>query len=607
MKKAWACVAAAILAAAPGSVQATLPWQSFLYQTANVELEAVAESGYGIVILDPSRDGTPEGNWNPEEIAQLRLAGKTVLAGIRVAEAEVSRFYWDPSWVDAEQPELRPAWLGPENGEPDIFRVRYWHPDWRSIVEAYVGAVVAQGFDGVVLDTVDAHEFWGPKGRLPSAERNPDAFDDMIELVAAVAAHARSVPGQENFLVVPENGASLAEDDTYLSTISGIIAENVWFAGDKRQRSRVTRQMIPFLDRVRDAGKRVLVLDYPGPQRHIDTVYDRAESKGYVPLVTVPQRDILVFHPQHPPGVQAPFPQVEPEQNAEVTADVVPSFTWSTSGQSDLTFRVSFTGSDSRQKVFTFPKSGSLSTTTFVPKAGEWRAIQRRARDNFSSRIYWWVTTRDADGVLRSSPARTLNRMHTNIPTTIFWVGAPAGRTTDESRETSAWDAAWVEHFGGVDDPQAHGQNPGNEYWPDFTPLENPFYVALPYNDFSDNGVRRPNFRDIVPWARFVDYEPLESAVKNRWVKISQNGVTCYGQWEDVGPYQSNDFRYVFGTNKPRNKKAFGTGLEISPALRDCLGAASLSASSWRLVHDDESMPPGPWTEIVTTSQISPP
>jgi uncharacterized protein (TIGR01370 family) len=607
MKKAWACVAAAILAAAPGSVQATLPWQSFLYQTANVELEAVAESGYGIVILDPSRDGTPEGNWSPEEIAQLRLAGKTVLAGIRVAEAEVGRFYWNPSWVDAELPELRPAWLGPESGEPDIFRVRYWHPDWRSIVEAYVGAVVAQGFDGVVLDTVDAHEFWGPKGRLPSAERNPDAFDDMIELVAAVAAHARSVPGKENFLVVPQDGASLAEDDTYLSIISGIIAENVWFAGDKRQKSRVTRQMIPFLDRVRDAGKRVLVLDYPAPQRHIDTVYDRAESKGYVPLVTVPQRDILVFHPQHPPGVQAPFLQVDPEQNAEVTADVVPSFTWSMSGQSDLTFRVSFTGSESRQRVFTFPKSGTLSTTTFVPKAGEWRTIQRRARDNFSSRIYWWVTTRDANGVLRSSPARTLNRMHTNVPTTIFWVGAPEGHTTDESRETSAWDAAWVEHFGGVDDPQAHGQNPENAYWPDFTPLENPFYVALPYNDFNDNGVRRPNFRDIVPWARFVDYGPLESAVKNRWVKISQNGVTCYGQWEDVGPYQSNDFRYVFGTNKPRNKKIFGTGLEISPALRDCLGASSLSASSWRLVHDDESMPPGPWTEIVTTSQISPP
>lgn len=607
MTKAWACVAAAMIAAAPGAAQALLPQASFLYQTANVEISAVVQSGYGIVILDPSRDGSVDGAWTPGEIAQLRQGGKVVLAVLRLAEADHRRSYWNPDWVDPEKPELRPAWLGPENGEPGFYRVRYWHQEWSEIVRAQIDELQAQGFEGVVLATVDAYEYWGPQGRLPSSERNPNAVADMIGLVVAVAAHAQAAPGQEDFHLVPQNGAALVENDAYLDTLSGLLSENVWFAGDMRQKSRVTRQLIPLLDRVRHAGKPVFVLDYPGPSRHIDTFYDRAESKGYVPLVTVPERDVLAYHPRHPPGTQIPFVPVEPAHHADAIADIVPQFTWASAGQEDVTFRISFSGSEARQKVFTFPKSGTLSTTTFVPKAGEWRTIQRRARDNYSSQIYWWVTAQLPTGVVRSAPARILNRMHSDVATTVFWVGAAPGSTSNASRATSAWDAAWVEHFGGVDDPQEHGQNPANPFWPSFEPLENPFYVALPYNDFNDNGNRRPNFRDIVPWARFVPYGPLESAVKNRWVKVSHQGATCYAQWQDVGPFQSNDFRYVFGTNKPRNKQNLGAGMEISPALRDCLGAGNLSATKWRFVKDGESVPPGPWTEIVTTSQITPP
>src|SRR5262249_26148919 len=111
----------------------------------------------------------------------------------------------------------------------------------------------------------------------------------------------------------------------------------------------------------------------------------------------------------------------------------------------------------------------------------------------------------------------------------------------------------------------------------------------------------------IVPWAAFQQYGPLESAVKNRWVKITHNGATCYAQWEDVGPWQTYDFRYVFGTSRPRNQENLGAGMEVSPAVRDCLGVQSISATDWRFLYDDETLPDGPWSEVETTSQITPP
>jgi hypothetical protein len=46
------------------------------------------------------------------------------------------------------------------------------------------------------------------------------------------------------------------------------------------------------------------------------------------------------------------------------------------------------------------------------------------------------------------------------------------------------WDQHWQTSYGGVDDPDRR-----NGYWPaDFTPRENPFYVALPYGEFDALG-----------------------------------------------------------------------------------------------------------------------
>jgi hypothetical protein len=152
----------------------------------------------------------------------------------------------------------------------------------------------------------------------------------------------------------------------------------------------------------------------------------------------------------------------------------------------------------------------------------------------------------------------------------------------------------------GTDDPFNR-----NGYWPaGFTPLENPFYVALPYDDLDDSGNRRDNVADVIPWAKTQTFAPTVSIAKNRWVKITANGNTCYAQWEDVGPFNTNDVRYVFGTARPRNRVNNHAGLDVSPAVQTCLGIPyDITPTSWRFVEASE-VPTGPWLQIVTTSQL---
>jgi hypothetical protein len=208
------------------------------------------------------------------------------------------------------------------------------------------------------------------------------------------------------------------------------------------------------------------------------------------------------------------------------------------------------------------------------------------------------VASMGADTSSRARPDRPWRYpLHTGITTTVFWCGEHASSANGYiANLTSAWDPRWVEHFGGEDDPRRRdGWRPAA-----FAPRENPFYVALPYNDFDARGRRRPGYRALIPWAGSRTYGATESAVKNRWIQVVNGARVCYAQWEDVGPYSEDDAPYVFGGARPKNRRAPAAGLDLSPATRDCLGVGGISTLSWRFVDDDE-VPAGPWKTIVTT------
>ena len=190
--------------------------------------------------------------------------------------------------------------------------------------------------------------------------------------------------------------------------------------------------------------------------------------------------------------------------------------------------------------------------------------------------------------------------LHQGITSTLFWVGEPGSAANKNIPNiASAWDDMWMQNFGGVDSPDHR-----NDYAPAlFVPRENPFYVALPFNDFDAQGVHKSDLASYVPWASGQD-DPANSLLKNRWIKIRKGDKTAYAQWEDVGPFGEDDWPYVFSSSAPRNAINQHAGLDVSPAVRDYLALADIDQVDWQFI-DSAQVPAGPWQQVVTRSPVN--
>jgi hypothetical protein len=180
------------------------------------------------------------------------------------------------------------------------------------------------------------------------------------------------------------------------------------------------------------------------------------------------------------------------------------------------------------------------------------------------------------------------------IVTTIFWIGEKPAPNNPVPNRVSSWDPDWTKNYGGVDDP-----NPANRsnYIPvKFTPRQNPFYCALPYNDKAREG-HRPEAPRVVPWFNEAYQGPAVSTCKGRWIAIRKGNRVAYAQWEDAGPFRTDHWQYVFGNERPKPNLNKGAGLDVSPAVRDYLGLQSTDVTDWRFV-DFKEVPRGPWSNL---------
>lgn len=180
------------------------------------------------------------------------------------------------------------------------------------------------------------------------------------------------------------------------------------------------------------------------------------------------------------------------------------------------------------------------------------------------------------------------------IVTTVFWIGEEPTPKNPTPNHMSAWDRNWKTNFGGFDNP-----NPAARAW-DFRPKAfipglNPFYIALPYTDIQSGAtgtkVEAPH---VIPWFKKAYLRSGHTVLKGRWLAIRKGARVCFAQWEDVGPFVTNDYSYVFGTARPKATGNGGAGLDVSPAVRDFLMLRSGEHCDWRFV-DLAEVPQGPW------------
>jgi hypothetical protein len=182
-----------------------------------------------------------------------------------------------------------------------------------------------------------------------------------------------------------------------------------------------------------------------------------------------------------------------------------------------------------------------------------------------------------------------------SIVTTTFWIGERPTKNNPTPNHISSWDMNWARNYGGTDHPEAAMRV---NYAPaKFTPKQNPFYVALPYNDVTREGYK-PEAEQVVPWFR---EGPLpgskRSVLKGRWVAIRKGKKVAYAQWEDCGPFRTDHWQYVFGHERPKANLNQGAGLDVSPAVRDYLGMRDTDLTDWKFVNLFE-VPEGPWAQL---------
>jgi len=280
----------------------------FLYQLQNLDLEAIGQTGYDLIVMDYSAAGDDETAFTANQIATLKNSPggpKILLAYMSIGEAEDYRFYWNPDW-DADgdgQPDAgAPAWLDVVNPNWEgNYKIRYWDPGWQAIIygspDSYLDKIIAAGFDGVYLDIIDAYAYYEEQGRDSAAR-------EMVDFVIALADYART--RQPGFLIFPQNAAELAADfSEYLATVDGIGQEEVYYGypddGDLSSPDFLA-EVEPNLDLFVQAGKTVLATAYTTDPAQIDDQYARARPRGYVPFATVRGLDQLTINAGHEPA-----------------------------------------------------------------------------------------------------------------------------------------------------------------------------------------------------------------------------------------------------------------------------------------------------------------
>jgi len=275
---------------------------SWAYQLQNIDIAQIADnSTFELVVMDYSADGSDDGKFSQEDILQIKNSGKKAICYISIGEAEDYRFYWDPSW-DSDGNGLpdpgAPAWLGQEN--PDWegnYKVRFWQTDWQEIIFSYIDTVVAQGFDGIYMDIIDAYYYWSEENG-----ENPFADMAMILFVQNIRDHITGLITDE-FYLIPQNGEFLIEEahvsdilkNGYLDVIDGIGVEDVFFIGieDNINPHDPDQERIDMILKYLASGKRVFSVEYLTDPDLIQQYVTVCGQQNFIPYATTRDLDVL--------------------------------------------------------------------------------------------------------------------------------------------------------------------------------------------------------------------------------------------------------------------------------------------------------------------------
>lgn len=118
-------------------------------------------TNYDALLVEVFHGRTPLSRQAIETLKYKKIGAKRlVLAYMDVGSAASYHYYWKANWREGS-----PFWISaPMRDDPDRYNVEYWNADWQGIMSgnpnSYLYGIIAQGFDGVVIEGLDAYKFF---------------------------------------------------------------------------------------------------------------------------------------------------------------------------------------------------------------------------------------------------------------------------------------------------------------------------------------------------------------------------------------------------------------------------------------------------------------
>lgn len=131
---------------------------SKVYGSKEEWLAALTATNYDVIVTDAFYRGNQP--LSKDAIHGLKFkqmgARRLVLARLSLGYAEDERYYWQRDWKIGA-----PSWIqGRAPGRPGSYVVEFWNPAWKAVIGKYFAGIMDLGFDGVVLDGVEAYRRW---------------------------------------------------------------------------------------------------------------------------------------------------------------------------------------------------------------------------------------------------------------------------------------------------------------------------------------------------------------------------------------------------------------------------------------------------------------
>ncbi|MCA9885704.1 MAG: endo alpha-1,4 polygalactosaminidase [Anaerolineae bacterium] len=272
----------------------------YIIQLQRARVNRLAPTAFDLVIADIALSGSSRDNI--EALRHSEGGDKLVVAYMSIGQAATFQYYWQTEW--RRDSEFWPRWADEPDGTwaGDVW-VHYWDPQWQEIIltgdDAYIDRIIDMGFDGVLLDRVDAATYYEEDyGR-------ETAYAEMVDFVMAIAEHAEErSPGFGVFTINGEDIPLRYPDSGYMEAVTGVLVESLHYGYPRDNEPSYedwTAQREAMLDQWVQAGKLVLVVDYTLRPEHIEDAYTRSREHGYIPYASVRSLGRMLIHNGYEP------------------------------------------------------------------------------------------------------------------------------------------------------------------------------------------------------------------------------------------------------------------------------------------------------------------